>query len=256
MKFINQLLGRIENHLFRPWFNPFATLYINLRLCRITNAVKFPIFIYGRAHFDLLNGNIIFHGDVKTGMIKFGQTLGHFTSPKGKIYFFLKENSTIIFEGSCFFSADTSLRLTENSVLRFGDKVMIGDSVKIICEKKIEIGENTRITFGSQIIDTNFHYIVDLENNTIQRKNGNIKIGANNWIGNHSSVMKGAETEEYCILASGSLLNKKFEEKSIILAGTPAKMIDKSKKRIFSVTEEHFIDQYFDKNPIINKMKL
>ena len=248
MDLFNKIFGKIEHIFFQPWLNPFATFYVNFRLCRYKDAIKMPIYIYGKAYFDVLKGSILFNNKVSTGMITFGRIRGHFTAPKGSVYFFMEEKSNIVFNGNCSFSIDSSLRLTKNATIIFGDNVRIGDAVKIMCENRIEIGSNSEITFGSQIVDTNFHYIQDIVNNKIKRKNLSIKLGSNNWIGNNSTIMKGAETHDCTILASGSLLNKKFEEKNIVLAGSPAKIVDRNKKRIYSIEMEKEIDEFFYEN--------
>ncbi|MDD4993937.1 MAG: acyltransferase [Paludibacter sp.] len=253
MNILNNIFGRVEHLIYQPWFNPLATLYVNFRLCNFLDAVKFPIYIYGYPYFDLLNGSVQFNSKVTSGMVKFGQNIGHFSSPKGKAYFFIEEKSILVFDEKCTFTLDTSLRLMKNCKVVFGKDVVIGDSVKILCENYIEIGEKTRIAYGSQIVDTNFHYIKDIENNMIQRKNCPIKIGSYNWIGNYSKIMKGCETSDWNIIASGSLVNKKFQENNIIIAGSPAKVVAKNKQRIFSTELELDLDLYFKRNELCNE---
>lgn len=44
-------LGRLELILAHNWLNPFATLYLDLRSLPFLQALKFPIFVYGRPLF-------------------------------------------------------------------------------------------------------------------------------------------------------------------------------------------------------------
>ena len=253
---INEFLSRVESKLNNPWLNLFSTIYLNFRLCKLKDAIRLPLFFYGDVFLDCTMGVFEFPNGVHPGMVKFGVNSGHFSAPKGKTYLYLKESSKVIVHGDCYFSIDVALRLTESAVLELSNKVRIGDSVKIMCENYIFIGENTDITFESQIIDTNFHYIEELDTGSIARKNQPVIIGSNNWIGNHTSVMKGTHTSDWCIVGSGSLLNKNYgEEPYTIIAGIPAKIVRKERKRIYDLDSENSLDNIFlhDKNkPYIN----
>lgn len=65
--------GALERILFSNWFNPLATFWLNFRSLSIFQAIKFPIWVYGRPRFYNLSGRIIIKGKVKCGMIKFNQ---------------------------------------------------------------------------------------------------------------------------------------------------------------------------------------
>jgi acetyltransferase-like isoleucine patch superfamily enzyme len=70
-----------------------------------------------------------------------------------------------------------------------------------------------------------------------------IKIGAHNWIGNRSNIMKGTITPDYCIVASGSLCNKKIDAPSYsLIAGVPARLIKSNIYRVLD-DEESLIRQ-------------
>lgn len=245
------ILRKIESKITGPWFNPFMTIYINFRLCPIKNAIRLPIFIYGTVWMDLLSGKIIFPDKCYKGMIRIGKDLGHFSSASNKTHLFLADNSKLIFHGKASFAKGCSIRLTHNAVFESFGNTTFGDDVKIMAENYICIGEHSRIAFGCQIIDTNFHYILDLETSSINRKSGKVIIGANNWIGNRSSIMKDTVTPDWCIVGSGSLLNKNYGDESfIILAGAPAKIVKRNKKRIYDLGIEVSLDERFCKDSL------
>lgn len=252
---INEFLSRVESKWYNPWLNIIATIYLNFRLCKFKDAIHLPIYFYGRVFLDCTMGRFEFPNGVHAGMVRFGINAGHFSAPKGRTYLEFKEESKVIVHGNCLFCIDTSLRLTMGAVLELSDKVRIGDSVKIMCENYIFIGENSVAAFDSQIIDTNFHYIEDLETGEISRKNQPVIIGSNNWIGNRTSVMKGTHTPDWCIVGSGSILNKDYGNESYcIIAGAPAKIVRKGRKRIFDLSLEYAVDEMFQNNnlPSIN----
>lgn len=246
-----KILAKIENILFRPWFNILATIYLNFRLCSFRDAIHFPLFVYGGIMIDSARGKFRFPHGCKRGMVTFGVIRGHFTAPKGKVFFCLHEKSEIIVTGTCSFSIDSSLRLTKGARLKLGKNVRIGDSVKIMAENYIEIGDNSEITFECQVMDTNFHYTMDRETKCIRPKNVPVILGKNNWVGNRTSVMKGCVTPDNCIVASNSLLNRNYgDEKYIVIAGSPAKIVKNNIERVYSGEKECFLDDYFFMNNV------
>ncbi len=252
---MNEFLSRLENWLHKPWLNVISTVYLNFRLCDFKDALKFPLFFYGRVYLDCTLGKFIFPNGAQRGAVRFGMIRGHFQAPKGRVFLCLKKNSKIIIESYCSFSIDTTLRLTEGAVLKMGESVRIGDAVKIMCENEISIGAGTEITFESQVIDTNFHYMVNKTSGKILKKNKPIKIGCRNWIGNHTTIMKGTLTPDDCIIASNSLLNKDYGSQSnVMIAGTPAKIIGGGMARIYDIQSEFTLDQKFKSDTSLNSI--
>lgn len=197
-------------------------------------------------------GKISFADVCHRGMVRIGRTPGHFFAESRKCFFLLDPNTEIVIGGNVVIGTGVSIRLTNEAVLELNDGCVLGDNVNIMCEKHISIGRNTVVTFESRIIDTNFHYIIDIESQVIIRKNHDILIGANNWICNNTTIMKGTVTPNNCIVASLSLLNKDYgNEENVIIAGAPAKIVRRNKKRLFRcdnpiVTEDE-LNLYFKK---------
>lgn len=246
MSFFNKLFSKIESILCRPWVNPFMTIYLNFRLCRFKDAIKFPLFIYGGCYLDNTLGKISFPNGCYRGMVKIGCMCAKFGAPKGKTFICLSKGSLIIFHGPALFLIDVAFRLSENAVVEFGSDILVGDDVKIMAEYRIQIGNGTRIAFGSKFLDTNFHYMVDLESGSVRRKNKEIIIGCFNWIGNGVSIMKGCCTPDYAIVGAGSVANKNYGNiPNIIIAGGPAKVIKEGVQRIFDFEKEREIDDFF-----------
>lgn len=244
---LNRFLSKLEWFICRPKLNMWATFYINFRLCHIKDAIHFPLCFYGPVFLAKTEGRVEFPNGCHRKMVTFGKIPGFFYAPKGKVFLMLEPGSKIVFHGKCRFAFDTAIRLTRNALLELENNVRVGDAVKIMSENKIYIGENSEITFNSQIIDTNFHYMQDTENLNIHRKTYPVIIGKNNWIGNHTSIMKGTVLPNDCIVASGSLINKDYsQESNVILAGSPAKVVKKNVRRVYSVDSEKEISVWFE----------
>jgi acetyltransferase-like isoleucine patch superfamily enzyme len=244
-----KILSYIESRLSTKKVNWILTLYFNFRLLSFKQAMKLPIYIYGKWVFRYLGGKIIINSPVQKGMIKIGVNLaGYVSTGKGTITLF--KNSKIIFDGICNISQGCSLVVFTDAVLHFGHKVNLGDSVKIICSKKIYIGKRTDITWESQISDYNFHFIRDKETNLIRRLQMPVHIGEYNWIGNRTSVMPGVKLPDYTIVTSNSLINKDYVKTGVkefsMLAGMPAKIVKTNCSRIYSREAAILLDDFFN----------
>lgn len=200
------------------------TLYVNFSKLPFNQAVRLPILLPRNTYLYDFSGKIIIEGAVKPFMIRFGY-FGEDTKVWRNSRILLKLNGLIIFKGESHYGNGVSIRVEKDAVLTIGDNVRISNDTKIIAYEKIEIGNNCRIAWECQIIDTNFHYIRDIASGELTIRNTPIKIGNNNWIGNRSNIMKGTETPDFCIIAGNSLCNTRYEipEYSFI-AGSPAKL--------------------------------
>jgi len=216
--------------------------------------MKLPVFIYGKVHFFMLNGKIVFDKTkVKCGMVKIGLNADSFSMFDGSGFISLgSPNSRIIFEGPVTISLNSKLRVVEGE-LRLGKHTFIGSGVRIICnESNIYIREYTRIAFDTVIMDSGFHYVYDKKKERIARRTYPIEIGSYNWIGNRSTIFGGCYTKEFTIITARSLVNKNFtgeDGEYMMLAGIPAKLIATGLKRVFSSEYDVKITNWFNKHP-------
>lgn len=252
--FINRVFGYLERKIYSRWFNPFATIYLNFRTLSLKQAIKFPIFVYGRVKFYSLSGNIIINGNINTGMIKLGRHDDIYDhSPYGIIS--LSKNAKIIFNGYCSIAAGYIWRIHDKGQLSIGEFSGFGNSCKIFCSNNIEIGKYSRIAYNCILMDTNSHFSIDLIKKQIANKIGVIKIGDKSWIGNNCRILKGCKIGTGSIVATGSMVNKDYSSfKKSLLAGTPAKVKYEGITRCFSFTLEKEINKYFESNPQTDTM--
>ncbi|MCG6188446.1 acyltransferase [Maribellus maritimus] len=188
-------------------------------------------------------------------MIKLGRNTDVFGGSNGAAIILLSQKSQIIFDGFCSIGIDYALRVTGGK-LHFGNYSRLGSYVLVSCSTYVRIGANTDVTFGCQILDSNFHYIHYIEKGLTKRHSEQIIIGDSNWIGNHSSIMKGSKTAANTIVSLNSLLNKDYSklynQENILLAGSPAQKVMDNCKRIFSYKKEAEVNIFFKKNPKIH----
>lgn len=242
-------LGRLEAIIASNWLNPLATIYLNLRSLPLSQAWRMPVFVYGRPRFYNLSGRIVIEGRVRTGMIAFNQT--RYGSPSVmSLQSEIVNQGTIIFHGRGMIGTGSKIRVSRSAVLEIGSDSDIADMVNIGCYSHTIIGSHARITHRCQILDSNYHYVVNLNNRTVPKWTKPIVIGKRCWICNSSTVTGGAVLPDCTIVASNSLVNRDFSAippKSII-GGIPARHLSTGHVRVYNPHTINVIDEFYGNN--------
>jgi len=233
--------------------NPIKTIYINFKMFPWRIAIKRPIFIYNNFELTNLKGKILIDSPIQMGMIKIGQnSAGYVTAGKGSIR--LLPNSVLHLQGQILIAQGSHICIRPDAKLSIGHGSLIGDNAKIICYKKIHIGNKTWVAWETQLTDFNSHYIINLKNEEIPNITKSVHIGNNCWIGNRTTIMPGTILPDYTIIASNSLLNKNYINAGIkpysLIGGQPAKLIKENVKRIYDKDLENHLHLYFKENEI------
>lgn len=239
-------LGRLERFLFTNWFNPFATLWLNFRSLPFLQAIRLPIFVYGRPRFYSLSGRIRIEGRVQTGMIKFNIVLPGAPSNmsvRSELY----NEGLIIFRGKGEIGTGNKILVSTYGVLDINERFRISDMCNITCLTRVSLGKLCRIAHRSQILDGSFHYVANFNKMTVQNHTRPIMIGDQCWIGNSSTVSAGAVLPSFTIVASNSLVSKDYSDlkKGSLIGGTPAKLIAEEMYRIEDSDANTIIGDHF-----------
>jgi len=235
-------------HRFAYNFNIWKTIYVNFTFLPFKQAIRFPVFIYGKVKIYRHSGKIVIEDRIRPGMIHLGMNTDNFSASKGGALISL--TGKLIFTGPISFSADYVFNIFgECTIGKYGG---FGYGVRICCWNKIFIGKSCRIGVESQFFDTNFHYMRHIETGQIDRRDGTIIVGDYCWVGNRTTISKGAQLPDYSTVAGNSLVNKNFTSdgaKYLFLAGLPAKVVSSMRVRVFNSLEEEEIDRFFKNNP-------
>ncbi len=223
------------------------TLYINLRTLPFKQAIKVPVLIYGKTKILSLKGSIVITENIEYGILKIGIC-----------------DPIRSYDSVNLIDIDGVLKVSPGNVLRQGIKirisqkaevvlhknVYIGDNNTIISDEAIIIGANTRVGNNTTFIDTDFHYMINVNAREVKNNKGAILIGDNNWIGGWCTVKKGAKTPNATILAGPySMISKdytKLIEENSIIGGTPAKLLIDGFRRVNSTTSEIEIGNHYN----------
>lgn len=250
---IKRILNYISTKLTNPQFHLLKTIYLNFKLLPLGQAIYFPILVYGRWKFRCLEGRVVFDIPMKTGILTLGKNrVGYVTAGCGTLT--LQENSMIYCSGNVAIYQGASLCVFSKAKLKLGDSVTIGDNVKIICSKYISIGRGSGITWESQVMDYNSHFIEDMSTNKIKPISNMVILGEYNWIGNRTTIMPGTQLPNRIIVTSNSLLNKDYIALGLnsysLIGGSPAKLIKSNVRRIYSRASERYLHSQFTDSDI------
>ncbi|MEN2412980.1 acyltransferase [Flavobacterium mesophilum] len=219
------------------------TLYFNFKKFPFQTAKKLPIFFYGKMKFTSIKGEIKIEGNIKKGMIGFGQPYELNSRHKGIAEIFILGKLT--FKGKFQFGKDCFVFVGENAICELGNMASLASSGKIICTEKIVLGDYARFGSECQIIDTNFHDLIDTKTGEKLQKSAPIFIGNYNFVSNRVSIMKGTQTPDFCTIASNSLCTKDYKNlgENILIGGVPAQLIRENISRDWE-GEKHQLDDF------------
>jgi acetyltransferase-like isoleucine patch superfamily enzyme len=220
------------------------TVYFNFKFLPFNQAIKFPIILGSCVRFDHLTGKVIINGRVRTGMISVG--IERFIRDDPHCKTFINIEGTIIFNGTAIFRTGTKISVGRVGLLEFGDNFNLGSDSFLHAKKSIKFGDNVRISWDFQALDTDFHFIKEIKTGKIPPNTKPVIIGDNVWIGNHVTIGKGVILPNGTIVSARSMVNKRFTEENTIIGGIPAKILKQGYVRVFNVEEEKKLNELYE----------
>ncbi len=174
--------------------------------------------------------SLLIDGKTKLAIHKTAQIVnnGYFTLglPKG---FFptsnpcmltLAEDSKLIINGSVRIGKGAIIEVHKNACLELGKNVCVNSNTTIISSQNIKIGDNTCISWGVEIIDTDFHRMAR-EGAVVAAP---IEIGNHVFIGRRAMVMKGVKIADGAVIAAGAIVTRDVPANCLVV-GVPAQVI-------------------------------
>lgn len=217
-----RIYSKIKFYLTINWYK---TLYFNFKKFPLSVALKLPVFFYGPVRFQSLSGNIIINAPIERGMIGFGQPYEKNTVHGGVAEVAIR--GEVIFKGHMQFGKDYFFYVEKNAVAKFGHMAGVGTRSSVVCMHNISLGNYARISSESQIMDTNFHPMIDTITSERHVMHAPVIIGDYNYISNRVTILRGTVTPNFCTIASNSLCTKDYSAfgENILIGGVPAKLL-------------------------------
>ena len=238
--------------------NLIKTILFNFRVFPLKTAVHLPIVFYGRCQV-VTGGKVELNVKPSFALLIIGRnqslTFGERGSHTDVTYF--RISGTLIINGyNNTFANGCKIYIKKSGCLCMQGNNLIQNHSKIHCANSITIGEYSRISWETQMFDTNMHYLINPDGR-ISNNKGTVVIGNYCWIGNRCTIQKGTMLPDFSVVASNSLVNKDFTSQPHgVIAGTPARLISKGSKRLFDYKAERHIDSLFQQNPAMESVAL
>jgi len=194
--------------------------------------IKVPIYIGSKVKIDIdKKSHIQIIGKVNRGQIRINITNGSVgVKSDNKSLICLKEDSRLIFQGKSSFFKGSIIKGLDCGVISIGDGVTFNKNAFITCRKKITIGRDCMFGWNCNIRDCDGHDIFD--SNQLINPDKEIEFGKHIWCCANCSILKGTKIPDGTVIAYGSLVNKKFEDKCCIIGGHPARILKQNIKWI------------------------
>lgn len=135
----------------------------------------------------------------------------------------VEKGGRLIFNGSAHIGRGAIIHVAAGELI-LGNNFAISGTTSIVCRNSITIGDDVQFSYNGLVQDSDAHNIYGEDGrrfpNTLP-----IKIGHKVWIAPNVTIQKGAEIASNTVVASNSLVNKKFTEGSALIGGIPARFL-------------------------------
>lgn len=202
------------------------TIWFNFRYLPFNQALKLPMWIANNVRIkELHSGCIEISENLKVGMVR----IGYHEADGIDIYgthtiLSVAKSGKVIFKKDAHIGQGAIIRVNENAGIVFGKNFAISGTTSIIASESICFGDDVQLSWNSQIMDSDAHRIYD-EDGTWINPPKEIHIGNKIWIAANCTVLKGSKIADNTVVASNSVVNKKFDIGYCIIGGQPAKVI-------------------------------
>jgi acetyltransferase-like isoleucine patch superfamily enzyme len=158
------------------------------------------------------------------GRLDFGLS-GQYDPPCNESFLIMDEDSQLNINGKVRIKPGCEIALYPNSKLSIGNSTYLNSNSKIIVRDSVNIGQSCAISWNVTIMDTDFHTIIN--NNQEQLNTSPINIGNDVWIGAEAMILKGVTIGDGAIVAAKSVVTKDVPPHTLV-AGQPARIIKES----------------------------
>lgn len=160
-------------------------------------------------------GKIIKHGIVIVGWKKF---------PKSKLEtrILVDTNGVLEFGGAATIGYGADIEVFPNAVVKFGQGVATNIGTTIICQERVEIGNNTMLGRHITIRDNNGRHYMNRQGYKNSRP---VIIGDKCWLTESCTIMPGVKIGDGAIIGALSFVIKNVPP-NVVVSGHPAEVVD------------------------------
>ncbi|SEA09525.1 transferase hexapeptide (six repeat-containing protein) [Prevotella sp. tc2-28] len=200
------------------------SIFFCFRCLSFRNALHLPILI----RYNVMIKSI---GDIELKEVGFGCVrigfgdVGIFDKAHERSIWDVK--GKVSFLGHCFIGHGSRIVVGPEGQVKFGDFFRCTSAMSLICFKEICFGYRVLVSWDTLFMDTDFHYVQDLSDNTIIDNRKPIIVGNHVWIGCRTTIMKNTRINNDSIVAAGTVVVGQYNETNIIIGGCPSRIVKK-----------------------------
>ncbi len=221
---------RFSMSVIRRFFwriNWLKTLWVNFKALPLRQAVKIPIIVSKNTIIRNV-GKIEFSDNVYPGMLTIGLIyISSFEVTNPKTLF--NNQGTLRIGGNVKMHPGVKLYIRKGAQLTVGNHVGFGSNSKVVCCKSITIGNDVRVSWESQLFDTDFHFLYNVEKEKYYPRLKPVIIGDDVFIGNRTTIGKGTVLPNGCVVSCVSKVSGDFSKdgSNLLIVGNPAVVVKK-----------------------------
>ena len=201
------------------------SLYYNIKLFGIIKGCKIPILLSNHTKvYGINRRNIEVNNPKRFGVqIGFGGTVG--IEENRHSYLVVGDTGKIVFDETAIFGAGSSIRV-DSGICIIGKDFSCNKNCCIACDEQVVLGAGCLLGWNVSIRDADGHSII--YEGEIKKTSSRVEIGKNVWIAANVNILKGVLIPDNCVIGCRSCLTKKFTETNCLIAGYPAKILQRN----------------------------
>lgn len=148
-----------------------------------------------------------------------GRYITNLSSSSANVLVF--DGGTLVVNGRVKIGPGVQIVVARGGKLTLNNGTYITADAKIFCSSTVEIGKKCAISWGTSIIDNDFH---EIYYSGKQEGSQEIKIGDHVWVGCNTTILKGVTIDSHSVIAAGSVVTKDLPS-NILAGGNPARVL-------------------------------
>lgn len=178
------------------------------------------------------NGKKIYNPKIKNLLIKFGGKNNYVEIHEPfiieeKVHITGGSDNRIVIGANNLHRYTRVLMGSKNTLLIGKNTTTVGLAVHMFsgCDRTVTIGDDCMFAWDVMVRTTDAHTVYDIETKKAINLPQDVTIGNHVWITANSTVLKGTKIASNCMVGTGSILNKEYNEENCMIVGSPAKVV-------------------------------
>lgn len=196
------------------------SIYFCFKYLPLGLAIRLPVLLSHHVCLANMKGTVhITASKITVGLIKIGFGEVGIFDRKYSRTIWQNNGGGVTFKGKCSIGHGSRISINKMGELIFGENFGISAESHIVCSKKIQFGNDVLISWQCLIMDTDFHKVFSKSEQNVDQS---VCIGNHVWIGCRSTILKGTNIADNCVIAANSNVVRGTYDNHTIIAGNPA----------------------------------